>query len=142
MKIIDYEKRYGKSLVAMWRQSKHVAIDFDDPYKEEDYLVFLDQVLAKENTIKLALDKNKVLGFIAYDDQFINQLYIHVDHQGRGIGRELLTDLMKTRTSICLRVIQENTKAIIFYKKHGFVIKEAGFASEEGKKDWLMCRGI
>lgn len=78
---------------------------------------------------------NVPVGFISIwmPTNFIHHLYVDQKHQGKNIGTELLkAAITKTKFPITLKCLINNTKAIGFYTKKGFVEKEKG-ESNNGK---------
>ena len=89
-----------------------------------------------ENTL-IALDDTKVAGFVSYGDfrdpatiaGEIIALYVLKDYCGKGVGHQLMQAAFAALDSypeILLWVLEDNKRAIAFYKKMGFV-----FDSEE-----------
>jgi GNAT superfamily N-acetyltransferase len=81
----------------------------------------------------------ELVGFIAFDDEWIEQLYIDPQWQGRGIGRALL-EIPKARTGkLRLWTFQQNAAARKFYERNGFVRIELtdGHANEHAEPDIL-----
>jgi GNAT superfamily N-acetyltransferase len=76
-------------------------------------------------------------GMIAFRDDWIEQLYVLPEAQGRGIGTELL-DVAK-RASACLQLwtFQRNARARCFYEARGFALVEEtdGARNEENEPD-------
>ena len=65
---------------------------------------------------------NKLVGLAWHKEQFIENIVVHPDHQGQGIGTAIVEDLYRTRSAetLFLDVVLENTDAIRFYEKCGF----------------------
>ncbi len=85
-------------------------------------------------TVLVALVNDIPVGFISIwmPNNFIHHLYIDQEHQGKNIGTELLkVAIKKTQFPITLKCLEQNTKAVDFYKSKGFVEKEKG-KSEHG----------
>ena len=80
-----------------------------------------------------------IVGFTAIDKNFVDQLYIHPDYQGIGLGAFWL-DRAKTMYPDFLELytLASNENAIGFYKKHGFEIIETGIAPDEQVADVKM----
>ena len=60
----------------------------------------------------------------------LDKLYVHPDHQRRGIGRALLADIQvlarnRAATRLCLQVNRGNTAALQAYRRYGFVVTNA-----------------
>ena len=138
--LVEYESRYGPATVRMWRDSKARALGVEEIYSYAEQLEFLQEVLVRENSTFLAIPESgeEVLGFMATDGKFLNQLYIHVDFQCIGIGSRLL-QLAKELSPGALKLytFEINTGARAFYEKHGFKILARGCDNEEQLHDIL-----
>ena len=89
----------------------------------------------KGEIILVAYDNDIPIGFISIwmKDNFIHHLYIDQHYQGKNIGTELLkATIVQTHLPITLKCLENNTNAIAFYLKKGFVAKERG-QSEHGE---------
>ncbi len=82
-----------------------------------------------------------ILGYLSLDGDWVANLYVCPDAQGRGVGAALL-DQAKARRPGGLRlwVFQPNFGAIRFYARHGFTtVRETdGRDNEERVPDALM----
>ncbi|MBX2840031.1 MAG: GNAT family N-acetyltransferase [Gammaproteobacteria bacterium] len=124
----------------MWRDSKERALGIKEIHTFDDHLYFLKEILSKDNTIYLAIldHTDQVIGLVATDGMFINQLYIHIEFQRLGIGSKLL-QLAKEISVGKLRLytFQVNLGAQAFYEQHGFSVVGVGCDSEEQLPDIL-----
>lgn len=136
IKIIKYIPKYAKQTVEMWRECKELAIGQKETHSFDNHLYFLNHILTDHFKVDLALIDEKVVGMIAYNDREINQLYIHIEFQGIGIGQTLL-DRVKAQSSgrLTLYTFEVNEKAQRFYKKQGFEIINRGHENEENLPD-------
>ncbi|MCB0187322.1 MAG: GNAT family N-acetyltransferase [Caldilineaceae bacterium] len=146
IRIIPYEERYAWPTVRMWRASMERALGVKDPHSWEEQVGYLRH-LASANEIYLAFDepKDAVVGFLVVGGSELEQLYIHVDYQGMGIGTQLL-NLAKERSpgKLQLYTFAVNKNAQRFYEGHGFYIIGRGVERESGMADiryqWLAER--
>ncbi len=144
--IIPYDERYAWPTVHMWRASMERALGVKDPHSLQAQVDFLCH-LASTKTIYLALEEaqDQVVGFIVFGGTELDQLYIHVDYQGMGIGPRLL-NLAKERSpgKLQLYTFAVNKNAQRFYERHGFYIIDRGIEAESGMADiryeWLAER--
>lgn len=136
VKIIEFEQVYAEETVRMWRQSKEKAISQREIHSFEDHVFFLNDILKKDNKIYIGIDNNKVVGITAFNENEINQLYIHIDYQGKGLGRKFL-ELAKANSKgrLTLFTFEVNHKAQRFYEKNGFKIIGRSYENEENLED-------
>ena len=134
--IVQYDPKYAKQTVNMWRNSKERAIGQKESYSFESHLYFLNSILPELYQIELALIKDKVVGMIAYNEKEISQLYIHVDYQGIEIDETLLNRAKaQSNGKLTLNTFEVNKKAQRFYEKNGFKIIGRGSENEENLPD-------
>lgn len=135
--VIDYNNHYALATVQMWRASMEQALGITDHHTWQEQLDYLER-LAQTNSVRLAVDQatNQVVGIMAVEGAELNQLYIHTEYQGRGIGTQLL-DLAKALSpgQLYLYTFEVNKKAQRFYEQHGFIIIGRGVEQESGMAD-------
>ncbi len=105
---------------------------------EED-LVFYTNIVFTNAEIWLIEQADTVAGFIAFRPGWIDHLYIHPDHQGRGLGSQLLVFAKSANHTLNLWTFQCNPRARHFYEKHGFRVVQMtdGMDNEERQPDVL-----
>lgn len=138
IKIIQYNSTYAEDTVKMWRESMEKAIGQKPLHTFEEDVYFLNNILCKDNIIYIALDESddKVIGMLAFNENEINQLYIHVNYQGRGIGKRFLCIAKGNSTGrLTLYTFDVNQKAQRFYERNGFKIIGRGYENEENMDD-------
>lgn len=67
-------------------------------------------------------DDGVVKGFIRLEGQEVRKLFVEPVLQGKGIGADLLAFAIKEKNVQFLWALEKNTRAIAFYRKHGFSI--------------------
>lgn len=74
----------------------------------------------------LARCEDELLGFVLMEGAWVNLVFVHPDHQARGVGDALL-QLVKAMhpSGFGLRVHQANERAQAFYRRHGLVELES-----------------
>ncbi|MBZ9867930.1 GNAT family N-acetyltransferase [Mesorhizobium sp. CA15] len=84
-----------------------------------------------------------IVGFIAAQDEWVEQLYLDPAWTGQGIGSRLLAQATAGMSLVKLHCFQANTGARRFYERHGFRAEAFGDGStnEEGLPDILYVRG-
>ena len=83
--------------------------------------------------------QSKLVGIIAFREEWIDQLYVLPDAQGRGVGSDLLEVAQRAFPVLSLWTFQRNLKARRFYELNGFVAlrKTDGSDNEEKEPDVL-----
>lgn len=98
--------------------------------------------LRAEDPVWVAETGGAVVGYARFPGAWLDDLYVHPDHQGRGVGTALL-ELVKAQRpdGFCLWVFESNTPARAFYERHGLVALERtdGSGNEEGAPDVRMA---
>lgn len=133
--IIEYNEKYAATAVKMWRLSKEKALGVKDELHSFDgHLNFVTQHLINTDQVFLAIEgeTDKVVGIIAFDSEWINQLYVDVNYQNSGIGSLLLNRALKAIPGpVQLHTFEVNKNAQLFYEKHGFKVIAQGDCDNE-----------
>lgn len=79
-----------------------------------------------------------VRGFVGLTDDYIAGIFVDAAVQSQGIGTKLLQYVKKLRSKLTLRVYAKNERALHFYRKEGFVIREEGIDEDTGEKEYFM----
>ena len=110
---------------------------------EED-LWFLREIVMPNEEVWVAESSGLVVGFTALGTRdgadYLQHIYVAPEHQGHGIGSELLERAMERRPAgFRLWVFQGNEGARRFYERHGLRLVEEtdGLGNEEKEPDAL-----
>jgi GNAT superfamily N-acetyltransferase len=103
---------------------------------EEDRWFYRERML-KECTLWGAFDDDRMTGLIAFRDEWIEQLYVLPEAQGRGVGTVLLDVAKRASVRLQLWTFQRNAPARRFYEARGFAVVEQtdGAGNEEQEPD-------
>lgn len=121
--------------IALWQRLPRLP-DLHTPEEDEQYWRIH---LLPNCTILGAAIGSRLVGVIAYGDNWIEQLYVLPDFQGMGIGSSLLGFAKEGVDEIRLWTFQRNVGARAFYERHGFMAEEEtdGAGNEEREPDVL-----
>ncbi len=125
-------------LVKMWRASFNRALaPYRNGHSIEEQTRFLLETQRQRAVVTVALNEDRtIMGFMAQASQSVEQLYLHVDHQGRGLGAAFLQRAKAVSPMhLHLYTFQRNLKARRFYQRHGFREIGYGFENMEGLAD-------
>ena len=99
---------------------------------------WIRDVMFPAHAVWVAETSSGVVGFGAVHDDLLGLLYVHPEHQGRGIGTALLDVVKRERPrGFDLWVFQRNEGARRFYERHGCTLAEMtdGSGNEEKEPD-------
>lgn len=115
------EKNDINAVMQIWKNENIKTHKFiSKEYWESNYNFVKDSLQKAE--IYLYIVKEKILGFVGLDNNYIEGIFVNTNNQCNGIGTSLLNKVKEGRNNLTLSVYKKNTKAINFYKKNGFVI--------------------
>ena len=77
-------------------------------------------------------------GFIGLNEDYIEGIFVEKNMRSKGIGKQLLDYVKKTKTKLSLSVYQKNFKAISFYKREHFVVKSENIDNDTNEKEFFM----
>ena len=113
-------------------------------HTEAEVRHWVNDALLPATRTTVAIISGVIVGFIAVSAEgsqaWIEQLYIHPDYVGQGVGSELLAHAVSTtRGHIRLYTFQQNERSCRFYEHRGFVAVEFtdGSTNEERCPDVL-----
>ena len=128
--IREYRADDFDAVTILWRISREKSLpDFQNEkgyffYEDRDY--FQNHVL-KKNQVWVVEVNHRPVAFMAMNNDFVDQLYIHPDYWRQGIGNALLNLARELSPEhVWLYTLQVNVNARAFYEKNGFVAEKFG----------------
>ncbi len=118
--------------VASW-QAAYPAIDFAS--RREWMASRLDHLQASGAQALVAVHDGRIVGLATIDPAtgYLDQLVVAVDRQRRGIAGLLLEEVRRLSPArIELHVNEDNSPAIRFYKRNGFVVTGSDVNARSG----------
>lgn len=100
--------------------------NFSEPWNEQG---FLDAIQMTNTLFLVAEQEGEILGYAgcyqSFDEGEIVNVSVHLNYQGRGVGKALLTELLKRGKNqgveaFTLEVRVSNQRAITLYQSLGF----------------------
>jgi GNAT superfamily N-acetyltransferase len=122
------------AIAVVHRLAMRVSLPFlPELHTPQEDLWFVRERLSVINTVWVAEVEGQVAGYIAFHAGWIDHLFVHPDHQGRGLGPILLDKALEDGSERQLWTFQQNTRARAFYEKRGFTAVE--FTDGEGNEE-------
>ena len=113
-------------------------LNFYPIFKDDSFYFGEMQVLNVSQTNKSHMDQlwvyddnGIVKGFLWVDDKQIKKLFVEPVLQSRGIGAKLLEHAVSELGATYLWALEKNTRAIAFYKRHGFMVTDEKMFEED-----------
>ena len=120
--IRKFEKNDINVVMQIWKSENIKAHKFiPKEYWESNYK-FVKEALPNAE-IYVYIIKEKIVGFVGLDNNYIEGIFVDINNQCNGIGTSLINKVKENRNSLTLSVYKKNTNAISFYKKNGFSVK-------------------
>ena len=118
----DDAQRIAEILVFNYRLNFYPIFQDDSFYFEE--MTVAKQTASFENEIESiwVYDDGVVKGFIQIENTEVKRLFVEPALQGNSIGAKLLEYAIAESNVNFLWALEKNTRAIAFYKRHGFNI--------------------
>lgn len=126
-------------LVDVWLRASARAHNFIDPaFWQARSEAMRDVYLpSAENYVWIDSD-GSLYGFISLRDNHIEALFVDPAHQGKGVGRALLDFAKDTCPQLTLAVYERNGKAVVFYHRNRFAVRERRVDALTGEYELLM----
>lgn len=105
---------------------------------QADCQVVVNQYLPQAKTF-LYEDQNQVVAAISLIDHEIAGLFVCPSRWGQGIGTALIEYVKTHNSTLHLKVFARNIRALSFYRKNGFEIRQKGVCELTGLKEYEMC---
>jgi GNAT superfamily N-acetyltransferase len=90
----------------------------------EENLRFVRERLMAEYQVWVAETGGEVVGYVAFNDGWLSHLFVHPEHQGHGIGANLLAHVTADGRERQLWTFEKNARARAFYEQHGWLLAE------------------
>jgi putative acetyltransferase len=116
-----YQASDLEQLLDVWYAAAKVAHAFlgEDFFKRER--IDITSVYLPEAETWVYEQEDKVIGFISLLGNEVGGLFVHPQHQRKGIGRLLMDHVASIRKTLELDVFEQNIICRSFYEQYGFV---------------------
>ena len=113
----DYQQ-----LLDIWLRAVRATHHFLQPSDIDALLPQLQDVYFPAVELWVAVDTDdQPLGFIGFNENHVEMLFVDPERHGQGIGRALLDFGRQSRNAMSVDVNEQNPEATGFYEHYGFV---------------------
>ena len=123
----------------IWMKSTIKAHDFiSKEYWQNNYNTVKEVYIPMSETF-VYKDVQGIKGFISViNNEFIGALFVDIDFQGNGIGKQLIDYAVSKYEKLQLAVYKENKKSVEFYINRGFKIIEEQINDDSKHVEYIM----
>lgn len=126
-----------EEVMDIWLESNILAHDFIESHY---WISNFDSVkkMMPDATIFIYEENGVVKGFIGLIDSYIAGIFVSREYQSKGIGKKLLAHAKEKCIQLSLQVYKKNNRALSFYLKEGFSIKDTQIYENTGEIELVM----
>ena len=127
----------------IWMKSTIKAHDFiSKEYWQNNYNTVKEVYIPMSETF-VYKDVQGIKGFISViNNEFIGALFVDIDFQGNGIGKQLIDYAVRKYGKLQLAVYKENKKSVEFYINRGFKIIEEQINDDSKHVEYIMEKSL
>lgn len=125
-----------EQIMQIWLAGNLKAHSFVTPSYWHEHLPLVRRALMQAKVI-VAVSNSKIVGFAGMQDNYLAGIFVQEEFQHQGVGKQLLSTIKQTHSSITIEVYLANKQALHFYQQQDFkVIKEQ--VDKTGNREYLM----
>ena len=83
-------------------------------------------------------ENGEIKGFIGADGPYIAGIFVDFRSRSMGIGKQLLDYVKLRKSTLTLQVYEKNERAVSFYRREGFIVREKLVDEETGETEFQM----
>lgn len=132
-----FEKEDLEKIMKIWLDTNIQAHDFIpvDYWKNNFDSV---KCMLPEAEIYVCEAEGNIKAFIGIDSGYIAGIFVSIEMQSNGMGKQLLDKAKELYSNLSLSVYQKNQKAIQFYRREQFVVKLEQIDKNTGEAEYRM----
>jgi len=128
-----YDEQYRRQIIEVWEKSVLATHHFLSQDDFDDIKELVRSIDFKTLQVYCLTDSAMIAGFIGVDAGKIEMLFLDPGYFGQGLGKALLTFAIGELGARELDVNEQNTKALEFYRRSGFVVFDRMDKDGQGK---------
>ena len=124
-------------VMELWLQSNEQAHAF---IKEEYWKGHYREVrkLLPRAEVYVYEENGEIKGFIGADGPYIAGIFVDFRSRSMGIGKQLLDYVKLRKSTLTLQVYEKNERAVSFYRREVFIVREKLVDEETGETEFQM----
>lgn len=135
--IRKFENKDLERIMGIWLNTNIQAHDFiSKDYWENSF--DLVKSMLPDAEIYIYESEDEVKAFMGTDNGYIAGIFVSDEMQSKGIGKQLLDKIKELYSELSLTVYKKNIKAVKFYQREQFLIKQEQIDKNTGEVEYLM----
>lgn len=135
--IREFEKTDLEEVAKIWLDTNMKAHDFiSAQYLQNHFQMVKEMFLQAE--IYVYESTGRIQGFVGMNGDYVEGIFVAWEAQSQGIGKRLLDFVKERKESLYLSAYEKNERAVRFYQREGFVIREERLDESTGEKEYVM----
>lgn len=135
--IRKFETKDLLQVMEIWLDTNIQAHDFISEDYWKNNFDFVKSMLPDAD-IYVYETEDKIKAFMGISAGYIAGIFVSSDMQSKGMGKQLLEKAKALYSELSLAVYQKNIKAVKFYQREEFVIKQEQIDENTGEIEYLM----
>lgn len=132
-----FEKKDLEEIMKIWLDTNIQAHDFIPADYWKNNFDSVKRMLPEAEIYVYEIEGN-VRAFIGINSGYIAGIFVFSEMQSNGMGKQLLDKAKELYSNLRLSVYQKNQKAINFYRREQFVVKQEQIDENTGEAEYLM----
>ncbi|GAB2825026.1 GNAT family N-acetyltransferase [Ferruginibacter profundus] len=124
MELIPYKEEHREQMISVWERSVRATHHFVNSKEVDRLKELVKQIDFNSFSVYCLIAGDKVVGFLGVEDYVIESLFLDPDYIGQKLGTMLINFAINELKAHKVNVNEQNTEAIKFYAKFGFVVYE------------------
>ncbi|MEZ8917018.1 N-acetyltransferase [Vibrio lentus] len=136
--IREYNPADIEAVLDIWLTASIKAHDFVVPEFWESQVANMRDLYIPASTTYVYQVDGEVRGFYSLYEGILAAIFVSTEHQGSGIGKQLMHHAKLERPNLSLNVYKENQATIQFYLSQGFSIVSEQVDEHTGHQEYTM----
>lgn len=108
------------ALIVIWDKAASIAHHFLSDEFHQMVKEAMEEMYLPNSETWIYSENDKALGFVSMMGNEIGGLFVDPDHQGKGIGAQLVSYVSEMHPTLEVEVFEANKIGLPFYEKQGF----------------------
>lgn len=135
--IREFQMSDTEQVMKLWLSGNIDAHSFVPEKYWRSHFDEVQKALLQAKVFVCDIDGN-IKGFIGLMNEYIAGIFVGENCRSTGIGTQLLTYVKEKYDTLSLSVYQQNSRAVAFYQREGFLIQSEGIDEDTEKKEYTM----